>query len=207
MSLTAAMGCARETPAPRRVSDFYPTPADCTVALLRVELDHLVGAGTLWECAVGDGAILRVLQDAGLPCVGSDLVDRGCGAEIRNFFDFDEPLGSAIVTNPPYGSDAPVKFVQHALSLRVTYVAMLLKANFWNAGTRLPLFEQWPPAAIYPLAFRPDFTGEKSSPMDMSWYVWDARRKSQVFRPLARPDTTEVRVLRADHPLFMEAAE
>lgn len=188
MSITKAMGCARETPMKRKASDFYATPADCTIALLREEIEEIRPLGRVWEPACGDGAIVRVLQAAGLPVVASDIMDRGCpDVTLKNFLDFDEPLARAIVTNPPYGSRAPEKFVRHALRLGCVYVALFLKANYWNAAERLRLHSDWRPVCYYPVAWRPDFTGDGAPTMDMAWYVWDARRSGQVFKPLRRP--------------------
>lgn len=61
---------------PRRVPhDFYPTPPEAVRALLSVETFE----GSIWEPACGDGAISKVLLDAGHEVVSSDLIDRGYG--------------------------------------------------------------------------------------------------------------------------------
>jgi hypothetical protein len=43
-------------------------------------------------------------------------------------------LSKAVVTNPPYR--IATKFIRHALSLGVEYLALLLKADFLNAQER-----------------------------------------------------------------------
>jgi len=61
---------------PRRVShDFYPTPPEAVRALLSVE----TFTGSVWEPACGDGAISKVLIEAGFEVVSTDLIDRGFG--------------------------------------------------------------------------------------------------------------------------------
>ena len=62
---------------PRRVPhDFYPTPPEAIRALLSVETFE----GSIWEPACGDGAISKVLLEAGHEVVSTDLIDRGYGA-------------------------------------------------------------------------------------------------------------------------------
>ncbi len=84
-----------------------------------------------------------------------------------------------IITNPPYGDDPagvplPVRFAFHALEiLGVSYLAMLLKQTFWNAGNRRTLWRLLPPSRQYQTTFRVDFTGGGSSPIGGLWVVWD----------------------------------
>lgn len=41
----------------RRKNDFYPTPPECTQAL--IDFLKIPKGATIWECACGDGAIMR----------------------------------------------------------------------------------------------------------------------------------------------------
>lgn len=121
----------------RAKNDFYPTPAWCTRALL----DEEPFAGASWEPAAGDGAIVDVFKAAGLPVIGTDLVDRG-RADIAPGVDFLLPFSAPlaafdapnIVTNPPF--DLAVAFVDRALQLASRKVAMLLRWN-WVASQGL----------------------------------------------------------------------
>ena len=54
-------------------ADFYPTPPWATRALLA----HETFIGNVWEPACGDGAMSRVLADAGLRVESSDVNDYG----------------------------------------------------------------------------------------------------------------------------------
>jgi tRNA G10 N-methylase Trm11 len=86
---------------PKRAAfEFYPTPPEATRALLSVE----VFEGDIWEPACGDGAISKVLSEAGYQVVSTDLIDRGYGAGGHNFLKSDTPLAKNIITNPPYGT-------------------------------------------------------------------------------------------------------
>src|ERR1700730_18517224 len=76
-------------------ADFFPTPAWATFAL--VENERF--SGDVWECACGDGAMSRVLEQASRSVFSSDLYPRGYG---NVGLDFLDPARSAdnIVTNP-----------------------------------------------------------------------------------------------------------
>ena len=83
----------------REKDDFYPTPPEPTRAFLHAEIDRLRDFDGIWEPAAGDGAMAREIETLGIEVVMSDLVDRGAGATIRDFYDFTEPSAKAIVTN------------------------------------------------------------------------------------------------------------
>jgi hypothetical protein len=53
--------------------DFFPTPRWATFALI----DHEAFKGNIWECACGDGAMSRVLEQAVRSVYSSDLYERG----------------------------------------------------------------------------------------------------------------------------------
>src|SRR5919206_2119333 len=79
--------------------DFFATPAWATYALI----DNERFSGEIWECACGDGAMSRVLENATRGVVSSDLYDRGYGESGHHFL---KPRRTAdnIVTNPPYNA-------------------------------------------------------------------------------------------------------
>jgi hypothetical protein len=205
MSITKAMGVAATVPVKRRPTDWYSTPEEATTAFVIAELEHLAPLGPVWEMAVGDGRLARVIQRH-LPVYGSDIVDRGWpGVTIKSFLDFEEPLARAGVSNPPFGSRLPERFVRHAMRLSMPYIALFLKANYFNTIQRLQLWSDWRPCAVYPLTWRPDWTGGGSPTMDMTWYVWDVRRQHQVFRPLAKPPLQPTIAAPKTLPLFANA--
>ncbi len=80
--------------------EFYPTPPEATRALLSVESFE----GSIWEPACGDGAISKVLIEAGYEVISTDLIDRGYGAGGHDFLKSSRPLAKNIITNPPYGT-------------------------------------------------------------------------------------------------------
>lgn len=187
--LGAAMAGGRPKGGERHHLDFYPTPAAPVTALLAVEAEHMKGL-RLWEPACGDGAIARLLVDAGFDVLATDVLFRGYGVGGRDFLRSEDCDGRGIFTNPPF--DQADEFLRHAwLTLRVPYLAMLLKSTYWHAAKRVPLFELCPPAAVYALTWRVDFTGDGRSTMDVSWFVWDRRRLGPaIYRLLSRLDVS-----------------
>ena len=59
----------------RREMDFYPTPPEVTVALVRFLRERylMTDADTVWEPACGDGAMVRALRSEGLTVTASDI--------------------------------------------------------------------------------------------------------------------------------------
>lgn len=159
----------------RQIQDFYPTPACAIRAYLAAELQWLEGE-RVWEPACGDGAISRMMTAAGLDVLSTDLIDRGYGEGGRDFLAERHLHGCRrIVTNPPFA--LAERFIRHALlTLNVPYLALLLKATYWHAASRVALFEARPPSVIYPMTWRPDFLGKGAPTMDAMWCVWDCER-------------------------------
>jgi len=132
----------------RAALDFYPTPPEATRALLSVERFD----GSIWEPACGDGAVSRVLTQAGHFVVSTDLLDRGFGDGGIDFLGETTPRAKHIITNPPYGRGLADRFIGRALRFtRQTggSVAMLLDLASLCHPLRHPKFIQAPPAAIY----------------------------------------------------------
>lgn len=165
----------------REEHDFYPTPPEPTRAILHAEGDRLRQFGAVWEPAAGDGAMAREMQAIGLNPVLSDLVDRGCGAEIRSFYDFATPPARAILTNPPFNECNSGKWVRHAFDvLGVEYMALLLPFNWPGAESRAGLWSKHKPARVYLMRWRIDFTGKGAPPMLNAWFVWDANSSGET---------------------------
>lgn len=131
----------------REGRDFYATPAWVTEALLH----HVKLRGPVWEPCCGDGAMARVIENAGLDVHASDLVDRGFGEAGVDFLACSTvPAGCrSIVTNPPYGEtgvhkgqsrspSAMLRFLRHSLMLTASVqgqLALLVRLQ-WIPGQR-----------------------------------------------------------------------
>jgi hypothetical protein len=165
----------------RQAADYYPTPAWCTEALLKVWQPR----GTqVWEPGVGSGNIANVLEAAGYTVIGSDLYEPGAYPEevgrwpdtiVEDFFEAPARC-PAIITNPPYSCAA--KFLRRAISLTAHsgQVAMLMRNEFDSAATRQDLFgANTPFAGKVVLTKRPYWSEDRiASPRhNFSWFVWD----------------------------------
>lgn len=100
----------------RKLNDFYATPRWVTDALL----PHLPDLDEVWEPAAGDGSMARVLRDAGLSVLATELAPMtgfpilvggkyvgvhkaGFGPIYRqDFFRKDFAPKRNIVSNPPF---------------------------------------------------------------------------------------------------------
>lgn len=180
MTLGASMAGGNPKRA-RPLNDFYPTPDEVTRALL----EKFSFNPEIHECACGDGSMARVIQSYGYKVMGTDLEPRGFGSKI-DFFDLKQPLAQAIITNPPFGPGPMARrFIEHALGvLKVDQLALVLKSTYWHAANRQDLFEEFKPAAICPLTWRPDFLGLGRPTMEAMWCVW---LRGHVGEPIYMP--------------------
>lgn len=183
----------------REKDDFYPTPPEPTRAFLHAEIDRLRDFATIWEPACGDGAMIREMETLGLLAIGTDLVDRGCGAEIIDFYSFTKNWApaKAIVTNPPFGEcgwgNGKARWLKHALdTLDVEYMALLMNWGWPGAGGLGPFYAKHPPARVYLMRWKIDFTGQGAPPMLNAWFVWDKEWQGEtVLRMLDRKDARQ----------------
>lgn len=160
------------TSAGRPDGDFYPTPPEATLALLAEEKF----TGTIWEPACGNGAMSKVLEDAGHVVMSSDLYDRGFGETSVDFLKTTRSVEN-VVTNPPF--KLAQEFVEHSLNCTTGKVAMLCKLVFLEGQKRRSFFESTPLARVHVFSKRVNFyrEGEKgklgTSMMAFAWFVWE----------------------------------
>lgn len=159
----------------REPHEFYPTPVEGTRALLSVERFD----GPIWEPACGNGAISKVLHQAGYHVVSTDLIDRGYSTGRINFLAESQPRAKHIITNPPYGGGLADSFVRHALRLtRETggSVAMLLDFASLAHPLRHALYISQPPANVYILDELVCWPANRANAFPASnrfaWLVW-----------------------------------
>ena len=181
---------------PRKGDDFYPTPPEPTRAFCKAEMRRLSQFKHILEPAAGNGCMARDLHECtGIHVLLSDIVDRGCGANIISFYDYlDLPLNTCIVTNPPFNEcnwrDGKAKWMRHALeNLECKYMALLLPWGWMGAGGMGGFWKDHPPARVYLMRWKIDFTGQGAPPMLNCWAVWDKEHKGEtVLRMLDKYD-------------------
>lgn len=189
----------------RRAEDFYPTgQPEAIRALLAADGDRIRGLGSVWEPACGDGALVSEIRGAGLPCVASDLIDRGCpDSRQADFFAATVSPAPVIITNPPYNlinaRDGHGRWLRHTLDLAGWRYCALLLSWDWPAAraNRLgALLDARPFSWSHLMRWKLDFTGEGSPPQRNAWFVWDrddvrgpgCARRHPDFRFMDRDD-------------------
>ena len=158
----------------RERDDFYPTPPKATKALLAAETFE----GDIWEPACGDGAISKVLEEAGYTVHSSDLIDRGYGTSGVDFLLDYQTTADNIITNPPFKHSQ--EFVEHALRRSHKKVAMLCRLAWLEGKARQRLFQSTPIARVWVFSARISILrgGEEmmkggSGMMAFAWFVWE----------------------------------
>lgn len=182
-------GFERTTEAPRETHDFYPTPPEVTRALLAAEGEAITRAaaradGLVWEPAAGDGAMAREIEAYGLTVHRSDLIDRGCGAELVDFLSIRQRRADVLITNPPYNlinaRDGKGRWLTHALKLGCTYIALFLNWDWPCAAGLAPILERHPISRAYSCRWKVDFTGKGAPPQRNGWFIWERGWKGET---------------------------
>ena len=185
----------------REKDEFYPTPIDPIRAVIHAELERLRDFPLIWGPACGTGVIGRELRAHGLNTYDSDLVDRGCGAEIKSFYEYSEAPAKAILENPPFAEcgwgNGKARRLKHALDvLDVEYMGLLMNWGWPGAGGLAPFYAKHPPARVYLMRWKIDFTGQGAPPMLNAWFVWDRKwRGETALRMLDRRDARQGELL------------
>jgi hypothetical protein len=166
----------------RRADDFYPTgQPEAIRALLAYDGQRIAQCEGVWEPACGDGALVREIRAAGIPCSASDLIDRGCPDSWQaDYFTCMRSRARAIITNPPYdlinARDGKGAWLRHTLAMPGwDYLALLLSWD-WPAARQNGLgamLDTSPFSWCYLMRWKLDFTGEGSPPQRNAWFVWD----------------------------------
>lgn len=174
----------------RRKLDDYTTPIDVTHALAQV---FPIDNEFVWEPACGEGAMATELMELGASVISTDIFPYGFG-EVQDFLKTKRLRAPRIITNPPFKwtvdgqTHKVIEFIDHAFSLGVQEMALVLKSSYWQASTRYEYFSNHKPAIIAPLLWRPDFRNLGGPVMEFMWCIWKAAHVGDpAYRPLHRP--------------------
>jgi hypothetical protein len=172
----------------REKDDFYPTPPSGTRALLAVEGFD----GPIWEPACGDGAISKVLEEAGHTVISTDLVDRGYGEARIDFLMERRLLAPNIVTNPPFKLAEP--FIATALGLGASKVALLCRLAWLEGAARRKMFESSPLARVWVFSRRLSMTRSgmvaagQGGLIAFAWFIWEVGHQGAPTLGWIEPD-------------------
>lgn len=155
----------------RPENDFYPTPPEVTRALLKVE----AFPSEIWEPACGNGAMSKVLEQAGYPVVSTDLEPRDYG-EKMDFLYAHVLLAENIVTNPPF--KIAQQFAMRALDLGCLKLALLCKLQFLEGQERSTWLRDTPLQTVHVFQNRISMGRngvkyENGGMMAFAWFVWE----------------------------------
>ena len=142
----------------REGHDFYPTPNEATLALIKQYNHRLYNLNSICEPACGSGVMADLLQKELSPknLLCFDIRETGYAKQsaIQDFTDKEFIFNTdAIITNPPF--NLADQFIQRSHDLNVPFYAFVLKATYFHAKKRLPLFSSTHPTAVHPLLWRP----------------------------------------------------
>ena len=160
----------------READDWYVEPEWVSLRLFQEEKF----VGSVYDPACGRGSIVISAIKSGLNAFGSDIVDRGWDSTATPQ-DFLESVFCRIniVTNPPFS--IAEKFVEHALTLTASKIAMLLPANWVQGDKRSRWLQSTPLRRVYFITPRPSMppghvleAGGKpgNGTTDYCWMVW-----------------------------------
>jgi hypothetical protein len=64
--------------------------------------------------------------------------------------------------------------------------------GFPGAGGLAPFWAKYPPARVYLMRWKIDFTGQGAPPMLNGWFIWDKKHEGEtVLRMLDRKDARQ----------------
>jgi hypothetical protein len=109
----------------------------------------------IWECAPGSGQLVRALERAGHKVVALRNPD----------FMTDKPIGTVLVTNPPYSKK--VQFLRRANELAMPFAFLLPITTLGSRKCQRELEG----AQIIFLARRVDFTGKGHPWFPVAWFT------------------------------------
>jgi hypothetical protein len=142
--------------------ELYPTPEPFTDALC----DAVTLPQHIWECAAGQGHMVRVLRRRGHTVYESDITT---GTDFLAQDNLINQQVEAVVTNPPFSLST--EFAERALEL-CGFVALLQPIyNLGGLNRYDRLWSHRPPAQVIIFANRMIVAG-KTSHFNHCWIVW-----------------------------------
>lgn len=157
----------------RATADWYVEPRWCVEALLDAEPVE----GLCWDPSCGGGNIPKTLIARGIPCLASDIADRGYGETEVDFLTSRREMVDTIISNPPYGIIED--YIRHGLTMARHKVILLARLALLEGVKRRSLFLKTPLARVWVASRRismpPGGTDiqAKGGSIAYAWFVWD----------------------------------
>lgn len=154
---------------PRVERDFYCTPAEAVVPLLR----FLPPATRFAEPCAGDGALVSHLEAAGHVCVdAADICPQAPGIRQQDALEFQCDDAALYISNTPWKRPLLHRLIAHLSAHRPTW--LLIDANWMFTRQAAPLLLTCSKVVtIGRVKWIPDskMTGKD----DAAWFLFDAR--------------------------------
>lgn len=175
------LGASNHSSRTRQEHDYYATDPRAIDALNNIlPINDLL----IWEPACGGGHLSKRMKEFGAIVYSTDLYDRGYGDSEIDFLSTENLLAPVIITNPPY--KYATQFVEHAICLGASKIAMFLKLTFLEGQKRRKLFEKYPPktVAVFSKRIQVAINGDpdmfkKSSAACYAWFIWEKDYKGK----------------------------
>lgn len=163
----------------RAKSDNYSTPISAIEALL----DREKFVGNVFEPAVGEGNIAKVVSDRGFYVDTADIRDKDSVWEDVDFPSQDFITGPIlskeydnVITNPPFS--LALEFAERGLEVARHKLALLLRIQFLEGQKRKSFLESSPLSKVYVFSKRISMypEGEENKgggTQAFCWFVWD----------------------------------
>lgn len=123
------------TKKPKTMQAGSPGEFQTDPAALQPLLDFLPREWVIWECACGEGNLVRGFRAAGREVIGTDLLTG------HDFLTWQPERFDVVVTNPPFNGDLKERFLQRAYDLGKPF-AFLLPLTVFDSRKRQALFRQ-----------------------------------------------------------------
>ena len=168
-----------------RLKELYCTPPHIVKALLKRERFR----GTIWECAAGQGHIVKVLLECGYrDVVASDLNDWGFRpCRIEDFLT-SAASSDCTITNPPFKVKLP--FLAQAKGQTRYKIAMLLPVTveYLKGFQQHDSDQHFPLKAIYSFPQAIGWLNMKNpgGKMYFAWFVFERGYRGPVLREKIR---------------------
>ena len=153
--------------------DFYPTPAEAILPLL----PHIPPGSTFNEPCAGDGALVRHLEDAGVPCIGwSDIEPQDPSVGRLDVFDLGECAGHMFITNPPWSWPVLDPLIDHLSTIARTW--LLLNADLMHNKRMAPHMARCSNVASIG---RVQWFGNQTGMENSAWYCFERSPCPTIF--------------------------
>ena len=159
-------------------SDDFQTPAEALLPLI----PYLKRDWIIWECAKGQGNLVKGLETEGFTVVGSDIKDG------QDFLFYTPEKWNCIITNPPYSLKE--RFLERCYSLKSPF-ALLMPLTALESERRQKLYRTFGLQVIFlnrRINFQTPSGNGTGSWFATAWFTWGlGLDKDMTFTKSQRP--------------------